>query len=374
MATNADITPPAAEPIVTPPAVVIQPVEGGGSQLSKTLNGIGSFAGALLLALIGFGIILLLMGKNPLEIYAQIFEGTLGSTYGWSEIVVKMTPFILCALAVAIPARLGLINVGGEGQIYIGAVFASLVALTLGDVLPTIALIPLLVIAGCLGGALWGGLAGLLKAYAGLNETISSLLLTYVGSLIVDFLASGPLKDRSTAALGQSYSKTFPDNVQLPTFFDTRINLGIIFALIAVGLYYWLFKYTRWGYKMRVVGGNPEAALRSGIKINRYIIGAMMLGGAMAGLAGMIEVVAIQGRLRGGISNGYGYVGFLVAWLAMQKPGRIILMAALLGLIAFGGDTIQIEGNLPAASVNILMAFILFFVLRNQGLRAAKES
>jgi simple sugar transport system permease protein len=182
--------------------------------------------------------VLLIIGKNPLLVYAQIFEGTLGSTYGWSEIVVKMIPFILCALAVSIPARLGLINVGGEGQIYMGAIFAGFAALQIGDALPTVVLIPVLCVIGMLGGAVWGGLCGLLRAYAGLNETISSLLLTYIASLTMDFLVSGPLKDRSTAALGQSYSKLFPDSAQLPTFFDTRINLGILFALIAVGFYF----------------------------------------------------------------------------------------------------------------------------------------
>jgi simple sugar transport system permease protein len=252
-----------------------------------------SFFISVLMAMLCFAGILLVMGKNPVEVYVQIFQGTLASTYGWSEIIVKMTPFILCALAVSIPARLGLINVGGEGQIYMGAIFSGFVALKLGDALPTVVLIPILVVAGMLGGALWGGLCGALRAYAGLNETISSLLLTYIASLIMDFLVSGPLKDRSTSALGQSYSKTFPDSAVLPTFFDTRINLGIFFALAGVVLYFWLFKYTRWGYKMRVVGGNPEAALRSGIRINRYIIAAMMLGGAFAGLTGMIEVIAI---------------------------------------------------------------------------------
>ncbi|MHB8628370.1 MAG: ABC transporter permease [Aggregatilineales bacterium] len=333
-----------------------------------------SFLLAVALAMLCFSVILLLMGKNPIDVYMQIFQGTLGSTYGLSEIVVKMTPFILCALAVAIPARLGLVSVGGEGQIYIGAIFAGFAALKLGDALPTVILIPILVIAGMMGGALWGGICGALRAYFNLNETISSLLLTYIGSLVMDFLVSGPLKDRSTSALGQSYSPLFPDNATLPTFFDTRINLGIILALLAVVFYFWLFKYTRWGYKMRAVGGNPEAAVRSGIKVGRYIVIAMMLGGAFAGLSGMIEVIGIQGRLRGGISNGYGYVGFLVAWLAGQRPTLIIFMAALLGLISFGGDTIQIVSNLPSSTVNILMALILFFVLRDQGLRTMKAS
>lgn len=353
------------------PEIAILPVSPPtGSGMPGWVKAGGSFVAALLLAMVIFGAILLLLGKNPIDVYISIFKGTLATPYDWSEIVVKMIPFILCALAVAIPAKLGLVTVGGEGQIYIGAIFAGFVALKLGTALDPIILIPVMVVAGMLGGALWGGLCGVLRAYLNLNETISSLLLTYIASLTMDFLVSGPLKDHSPMAQGQAYSPTFPDNATLPMFLDTRISLGIVFALIGVGSYFWLFRYTRWGYKMRVVGGNPEAAARSGIKIGRYIVIAMMLGGAFAGLSGMIEVIAIQGRLRGGISNGYGYIGFLVAWLAGQHPWLIIVMAALLGLISFGGDTLQIANNLPASTVNILMALILIFVLRNQGLRA----
>jgi simple sugar transport system permease protein len=357
----------------TPPAPVEAPATPISAWLLKWGKGIGAFIAAIVLAMLIFGVILLLLGKNPIEVYVSIFQGTLATSYNRSEIVVKMIPFILCALAVAIPAQLGLVTVGGEGQIYIGAIFAGFVALKLGDTVDTPVLIPLLVIAGMLGGALWGGLCGILRAYLNLNETISSLLLTYIASLTMDFLVSGPLKDHSPMAQGQAYSPTFPANAYLPTYGDTRINIGIILALVGVVFYWWLFNRTRWGYKMRVVGGNPEAAERAGIKIGRYIVIAMMLGGAFAGLSGMIEVIGIQERLRGGISNGYGYVGFLVAWLAGQRPWLIIVMAALLGLISFGGDTIQIANNLPASTVNILMALILFFVLRSQGLRARQE-
>jgi general nucleoside transport system permease protein len=366
---NADENPaiPPAEITLLPVTLPDQTV------LPKWASEIGAFVLSILMAMIVFAAILLLLGKNPLEVYSSMLKGTLGSSYALSEIVVKMIPFILCALAVAIPAQLGLITVGGEGQIYIGAIFAGFVALTLGESVSTPVLIPLLVIAGMLGGALWGGLCGVLRAYLNLNETISSLLLTYIASLTMDFLVSGPLKDRSPMAQGQAYSPNFPDNAMLPTFFNTRISLGIVFALAGILFYFWLLTYTRWGYKMRVVGGNPEAAVRSGIKIGRYIVIAMMLGGAFAGLSGMVEVIAIQGRLRGGISNGYGYVGFLVAWLAGQRPWLIVFMAALLGLISFGGDSLQFGSNLPASTVNILMAFILFFVLRNQGLRAKPE-
>jgi len=317
---------------------------------------------ALGLALLVFAGLLLVLGKDPITTYVAIYQGTLGDSFGLGEIVVKMTPFILCALATAIPAKVGLVNVGGEGQIYMGAWLATWVALNFGGI-PGPLLIPMLIVAGCLGGALWAGLVGWMRVRFSLNETIASLLLNYVASLIIDFFVHGPWKDTSGA--NWPYTAEFSDNARLATFGSTRISIGIFLALAAVGLYYWLMNYTRWVYKMRVVGGNPEAARRSGLPINRYIIVAMMLGGAMAGLYGMIEVTAIQGRLRGGIAGGYGYIGFLVAWLAGQGPIGIIVMAALLGLLSVGGDAIQIAG-LPSSTTNILMALILFFVLGSQ--------
>ena len=273
------------------------------------------FVGAFVMALILFSVVLLALGKDPIAAYQQIYQGALADDYGRSEVVVKMIPFILCALAVAIPAQVGLVNVGGEGQIYIGALFASVVALAFGD-LPAVLLIPLLVLAGFIGGGLWAGIAGVLRAYVGLNETICSLLLSYIANLIIEFVIHGPLKDPSGS--NWAYSARFSDNALLPLFGDTRISLGIIFALVAVAVYFWVMNYTRWGYKTRVMGGNPEAARRSGIQINRYLIMSMVIGGTLAGLAGMVEVTAIQERLRGGITNGYGYIGFLVAWIALQ--------------------------------------------------------
>jgi len=180
---------------------------------------------------------------------------------------------------------------------------------------------------------------------------------------MIDYFVHGPWKD--TAGGNWPYTAEFANNARLGTFGTTRISSGILVALAAVAFYAWLMSRTRWGYNMRVVGGNPEAARRSGLLINRYIVGAMLLGGAMAGIYGMIEVTAIQGRLRGGISGGYGYVGFLVAWLAGQRPLRIVMMAALMGILSVGGDAIQIAG-LPSATTNILMALILFFVLGTQ--------
>jgi ABC-type uncharacterized transport system permease subunit len=338
------------------------------AKIPEPLQGVLSFAVSLMLAMLVFAVVLLVLGKNPVQVYSDIYQKVILNSRNWAEVVVKMTPFILCALAVAIPAQVGLVNVGGEGQIYIGALAATWVGLTFGS-LPAPIVVPMMIIGGCVGGALWGGLVGIMRAIVGLNETICSLLLSYVASLLVNFFVFGPWKDPT--AQGGTYSAEFSDTATLFTFGTTRISLGIVFALVALGLYFWFFKYTRWGYKMRVIGGNAEAARRSGISVKGNLIAAMMMGGAMAGLSGMVEVTAIQGRLRPEISNGYGYVGFLVAWLAVQKAGRILWMAALLGVIAVAGDVLQLK-QIPAAASNVLMALILFFVLSNQSEKTPK--
>jgi simple sugar transport system permease protein len=348
--------------VQTPSPVPASPALPWSARVRRWLVGTtpGSYGIALLLAFGIFALLLLLVGRDPVATYAAIFQGTLGDSYGWGEIVVKMTPFILCALATAIPARVGLVNVGGEGQLLFGAIFATLVALAFGGV-PAPLLIPMLLIGGMVGGALWAGVIALMRVMGKVNETISSLLLNYVALLALDYVVHGPLKDPNSG--NWPYSAEFSANALLPRLGDTRISLGILFALLALIGYAWLMQRTRWGYEMNVIGGNSAAAHHIGLPTRRYIIIALLLGGAMAGIAGMIEVSAIQGRLRSGISGGYGYIGFLAAWLALNRPFGILGMAGLLGLLSVGGDVIQIGANLPAATTNVLMALILFCVL-----------
>ncbi len=315
---------------------------------------------SLLLAFATFALLLLLLGKNPLSAYAAIFSGALGSGYSIGEVLVKLIPFVLCALAATVPARVGLVNVGGEGQLYMGAWLASFAALNLTS-LPAWLMIPVLIVTGFAGGAGWAGICGFLRVKAGLNETISSLLLNYVGTLVVDHFVHGPWKQQS--AQGWPFTAPFVDAARLPTFLGSRVHLGIVLALGGVALTYFVLRWTRWGFEVRIVGGNPEAARRSGIPVGRYLLVAMAIGGGMAGLAGMCEVSAIQGRLRPGISNGYGYIGFLASWLANHNPLWTVATSALLAIIVVGGDVMQVNVNLPSASIDILTGLLLFFIL-----------
>jgi len=326
--------------------------------------GLVRFGGLFGIALAAFALVLLVFGKNPIKAYADIFANTLGSAYGFSEVLVKMIPLTLAAVATALPARIWLINVGGEGQFHIGALFAAWGALNFAG-LPAWLLIPWISFLGFLGGGLWALISGFLRARGWVSETISTLLLNYVAILLLSFFVFGPWKDPESANYPQS--APFADAAILPSFFGTRVHLGLIYALAALLFFHLFLSRTRWGLEMRAIGANAEAARRNGIPIGRYIMALMFIGGGLAGLAGMAEVSAIHGQLRPSISPGYGYIGFLISWMAMGNAVGIMAAAFLLAIITAGGDILQMTLRIPGSVVNILMAIILFVVLARKG-------
>jgi simple sugar transport system permease protein len=200
-----------------------------------------------------------------------------------------------------------------------------------------------------------------MRARGWVNETISTLLLNYVAPLITAFYIFGPWRSAESAAYPQT--PAFVDAARLPMLGSTRIHLGLVFGLVGLILYWFLMKRTRWGLEMRAIGGNAEAAKRLGVPFQRFVILSLCLGGAMAGLAGMAEVSAIQGRLRQGISTGFGFMGFLISWLAGGDPFRIVVMSFVVAVITSGGDTLQITQGVPFSVINVLTALILFVVL-----------
>jgi general nucleoside transport system permease protein len=325
-----------------------------------------TFGGLLALALGVFAVVLLAFGKNPLRAYLDILSSTLGSAYGISETLVTMTPLLLTALAVAVPSRIWLINVGGEGQLFMGALFATWAAIHLNH-LPAWLLLPIMAALGVLGGGGWAALAGVLRARGWVSETISTLLMNYVAVLMLNFLVFGPWRDPE----GVNYPQTAPfvEAAILPGLGTTRVHLGLVFGLVALVVFAFVMTRTRWGLEMRAIGGNVDAARRSGIPIGRYVVGLMFVGGGLAGLAGMAEVSAIQGRLRPSLSPGYGYSGFLISWMAGGHPAGIVAAAFVLAVITAGGDILQMTQALPASVVNILLAVLLFVVLGRQARR-----
>jgi simple sugar transport system permease protein len=321
----------------------------------------------LVIALAGFALVLAAYGKNPLATYWDVLHGTFGSTRGFTEVLVIMIPLMFCALSVAIPARIGMVNVGGEGQLYLGAIFAAIAPLTWPG-LPMGIMLPLMIFGGFLGGGLWAGLCGYLRAKGLLSEVLSTLLMNSVAGFLLQYLVFGVWHDPKSSNFPQS--KPYPYAAVLPHFWNSRLHAGGFFALGAVALFWFVLYKTRWGYEMRAIGGNQEAAKRSGIPIAWYIVLLFVIGGGMAGIGGMAETSAIQGRLRPGFSSGYGYIGFLVSWMSGHNPVLIVVMSFLLAVITSGRDVLQITQNLPGAAVNILMALILFVVLARRGAKS----
>lgn len=321
------------------------------------------------LAFLFFGVILLIAGVDPLQSYKDIFVSTFGSVRGFSEVIVSMIPMLLTALAVALPSRVGLINVGGEGQLYIGAAFATFGALTFSH-LPAWLLLPIMMLLGMLGGALWAFIPGYLKSIGLVNETITSLLLNSVAPKLVGFLIFGfwhsPMDTVKTP--------NFVPAARLPTFFDTRIHLGLIFGLVLLVIFWWFMKRTRWGLEMYAIWNNAQAARRNGIPIQKYLILAMCAGGAIAGLAGMSQVSGFYGVLLLNFSMSLGFMGFMICWLAGGEPLGILVMSFVVSVIFTGGNLLQLTRGLPYAVINILLAFTLFIVLAKPVFFKGKKS
>lgn len=332
-----------------------------------TVNALLRYLLMLLLALGLFAIILLLSGKNPIQAYADILRSTLGTRYGFSEVIVAMVPMIITAVAVALPSRMGLINVGVEGQLYMGAALATWGALTFSN-LPAWALVPLMVLLGMAGGAAWAFIPGYLRAIGLVNETITSLLLNSIAPKIVAFLIfgfwHGPMDTNKTAA--------FVPAARLPSFFGTRVDLSLVFAVALLVVYWYVMRYTRWGLEIRAIGGNPQAAVRNGIPLKTYIIGVMCVGGAIAGLAGTSLASGFYGLLLANFSSGSGYMGFLISWLSFGNPLAILIVSFLVSVITTGGNLLQLTQGLPYAVINILLALALYVVLAKPSFVKAK--
>ena len=317
--------------------------------------------GSLLAALVFGGLLLALSGENPLTVYQAMLGGALGSWNGVAETLVKTTPLLLAGLGVAVAFRMQLWNIGAEGQLYFGAIFATWMALFLAPGAPGWLLVPLMILAGMIGGGLWGLIPGALRAYFGASEIITSLMLNYVAILFSDYLIHGPWRDPQ--AFGFPGSPTFPDAAWLPNWGTTRVHLGLLFGLVAAVLLWFLLRRTRWGYEISVMGENPRAALYAGMPMTRTILLVMALSGALAGLAGMSEVAGIGHQLQRNLSPGYGYAAIIVAWLARLHPFGAVLVAFLLAALTVGGDQLQMTIGLPAAIAPMLQGTILFFLL-----------
>jgi len=310
-------------------------------------------------ALATAGIFLLFAGVNPLTAYYYMLVESLGSVYGITETLVKATPLILTGLGVSLAFRMQIWNIGAEGQLHIGAIGAAWVALYSG--LEGFIVLPAMFLAGALFGGLWASVAGVLKAKLRVNEIIVTLLMNYIAISCVSYLVYGPWKDPK----GFNFPLTakFADYAIFGNMFDSRLHTGFILALLLVAILYIFMEKTIWGYEIKVIGNNPNAAKYAGIKIDTRIIGVLFLSGAFAGIAGFVELAGVQFRLQEGISAGYGYTAIIVAWLAGRSAIGVLIVSVIMGIILVGGDSLQLLLQLPVAFVNLFQGLILFFIL-----------
>lgn len=323
---------------------------------------------AVVAAFIISGFILWIMGGQPFVVLKFFYEATFGSWATFSDTLVKATPLILVGLACTVAFTMKLWNIGAEGQFYMGAFFASLVILIpiIPPESPRIIVIMAMIVMGLIGGALWGFIPGFLKARFSVNEIITTLMLNYIAILWNNYW----IFDRWSDA-GFQMTPTFAKSAWLPRLADyarqisafsgMTLHFGFVIALIATVIVWWILKYSKWGYEIKLIGDNKEAARYAGINITRNIILVFMLSGALAGLAGMTEVTGVVHRLQERISPGYGFTGIIIAWLAKLNPFAVVLVSILFGALIVAGREIQ-----PSGLTQLLQGIILFMVIGSE--------
>ena len=312
------------------------------------------------LALFVVAIIFLFYRVSPFEAFRRIMLSAFGSWYGFSETVVKAIPLMICASGLTLAFRARLWNIGAEGQLLIGAISASWVALTFPDS-PSFLLLPLMFGFSFLFGSIWGLIPGLLRAKFGTQIAITSLMLNYIATKILEYLVYGPWKGPSEWGFPQT--SKFSISAQLPRFASTRIHYPTLFFGVIFSLFlHIIVSRSVFGFEVRATGENPQAARYAGISFFKIALATMLISGGIAGVAGFGEVAGIQLRLRMGISPGYGYTAIIVAWLSRLNSILVIPVSLLFGGLLVGGDAIQLMG-LPFAAVDLFNGLILLFVV-----------
>jgi len=320
---------------------------------------------ALLVSVILFGLFVLVAGNNPLSVMHSVYIGAFGSWFSWQNTLVRASPLMLTALCTALPARIGLINIGGEGALVIGGLCAAIVGIQLNGLAPTLVITGML-LTGIVSGGFWIAAIGALKHYRNVNETISSLLLNYIAIAVLNFLVVGPLHD--PASMNKPSTYPIGSANMIGEIGNSSIHYGLIFGVVTCILLWFAMRRTTYGFAVDMVGGNLRAAQLSGLAVGKLILVTCFLAGATAGLAGTIEVAAVQGNANTSLNAGYGYAGILVAFIARHNPLAVIPVAILLGGIHASGGFLQRQYNLPDATTLVFQGIIFIVILASEAL------
>lgn len=315
-------------------------------------------------ALVG-ALVLKAVGASPVATYVTIFTGPFADKFGVTEVLVRAVPLILVGLGIAISFRSGILNIGAEGQILIGILASTATALAFPGS-PKVILLPLTLMAGALGGALWGGIAGFLRAKLGVNEILSTVMLNYIAAQFYTFLLRGPMIDPNELETGSGT----PQSMRLPKAAwldrivpETRLHAGLLLALVLAVCVYILLWRTTWGYRLRAAGAEEKAARYAGVHVERSLITAMLLAGGFAGLAGAVEVAGVHHRAIEAISSGYGFSGIVVALFGGLHPAGIVPAAAFFGVLLVGADMTQRSAGVPANMILVLQGVVILAIV-----------
>ncbi len=314
---------------------------------------LAEIAAAVIGCLALFSLVVALRGASAFGVYDTMVRSTIFDWGSFQQVLLRAVPVAMAALAVTVPARAGLVNVGGEGQLIVGAVAAGGVGLHVGGTLPGPLSWIVMALAGAAGGAAWAAIAGGLRVGLGVNEAVTTLLLNFIANDLLLYLIYQPWRDADS--FGQPQSAPLDSDAQLPKILGSQVNLGVIVA-VAVGLVIWiLLRYTGWGFALRIIGGNQESARRMGLPVKKLMLSAMLVGGALAGLGGMLNLAGVETQLRPDMTLTLGYVGFLASWLGRHSVPKVMGVSLLFSAIAVSSNSLQLSYGIDGTAVNVLL-------------------
>jgi simple sugar transport system permease protein len=324
-------------------------------------------------------VMLLVLGANPIKAYGALLEGSLGSGNALAETAVKAVPLLLVGLGICIAFRANVINIGGEGQMIIGALLGTVVGLALTGA-PGWLVIPLALLAGFVGGAFWGAIPGALKAYFNVNEILSTVMMNAIAVQIMNYLLRGPMIDPAQAELASQIPQTAPLDAafRLPRLVPTRLHLGAAIAIALAILVYILLWRTTLGYRIRAVGQNPDASRYGGIRVRRQVVIALLLSGAFAGLAGVTQVYGLNYRMitdgsATGFTGSAGFNGIVAALFGQLHPLGTIPASFFFGALLVGANSLQRAMQVPSAFIIALNGLVVVFVVSSDIWRRRRQ-
>lgn len=326
---------------------------------SRRVQAIASSLAAVLLALVVGGVLMLIAGGEPVSAYRSLIDGALGSPAAIGQTLALAVPFTIIGLGLALAFRGRVWNIGAEGQMFMGALAGGALAILLPVGFGPL-LIGLAAVAGVLGGAAWASIVGALRAHWGVNEVITSLLLNFVAILAFTYVVRRPLREPGAPDL---QGRAIPDAASLPTIPDVFLHVGVFAAIALVPLAAWVIGRTTFGFRVSMLGFNPEAARAAGVRSRRMIMQLMLISGGLAGLAGAIQILGVAGRLDPGISQGYGFTAIVVALLGRLSATGVLLAALFVAVLQSGGQAMSVIEGLPYAIVLAIPGVFVVFLL-----------